>query len=142
MIRVERIDRLPLDIRNLREEADREGVNNMRLLVEQWTSGALRFSKPGEALFAAYEGDALVGVGGVTCETDLDAMRMRRLYVRRDWRKRGAGRSLAQAMIAKGFESADLLTCNARATAAAAPFWETLGFVPVAAAGHTHELRR
>jgi GNAT superfamily N-acetyltransferase len=142
MIRVEQIDRLPLDVRVLRDEADCEGVNNMGLLVDQWASGEQRFSKLGEALFAAFDGDRLVGVGGVTREGALPAMRMRRLYVLGMARRRRVGRGLAGAMIARGFESADLLTCNARATPQAAPFWETMGFEPVATRNHTHERRR
>jgi GNAT superfamily N-acetyltransferase len=142
MIRVARITQLPPDIRRLREEADRDGVRNMGLLIDEWESGAERFDAAGEALFGAFDGDTLIGVGGVTIERDADAMRMRRLYVLRNWRKRGAGRALAQMMIAKGLESADFLTCNARATPAAAKFWEAMGFTPVVAPGWTHIFTR
>ena len=142
MICVVRIDQLPPDIRRLRDEADRDGVRNMGLLIDEWESGAEHFDAPGEALFGAFDGNALIGVGGVTIESDADAMRMRRLYVLHDWRKRGAGRALAQVMIANGLESADFLTCNARATPAAAKFWEAMGFAPVDAPGWTHVFMR
>lgn len=141
MIRIARITELPPGIRTLREEADRNGIRNMGLLIDEWASGAERFDGVGEALFAAYDGDTLVGMGGVTRETDIPAMRMRRLYILKAYRKRGAGRALAQALIAKGFESADLLTCNARATPEAAIFWEATGFERVERAGWTHERR-
>jgi GNAT superfamily N-acetyltransferase len=142
MIRVARITQLPPDIRRLREEADRDGVRNMGLLINEWESGAERFDAPGEALFGAFDGDTLIGIGGVTIEQGADAMRMRRLYVLGNWRKRGAGRTLAQMMIAKGLESADFLTCNARATPTAAKFWEATGFTPVVAPGWTHIFTR
>jgi GNAT superfamily N-acetyltransferase len=142
MIRVTRITQLQAGIQRLRDEADRDGVRNMGLLVDQWESGAERFDAPGEALFGAFDGDALIGVGGVTIEHGADAMRMRRLYVLHDWRKRGAGRALAQLMMATGLESADFLTCNARATPAAAKFWEAMGFAPVTAPGWTHIFTR
>jgi GNAT superfamily N-acetyltransferase len=140
MIRVERSVLLPPGIQGLRNAADAEGVRNMALLVDGWPTQ--RFDGPGEALFAAYDGETLTGVGGVTRETDAPAMRMRRLYVLPIARRQGAGRLLADAMIAKGFESADLLTCNARATPLAAPFWEKMGFMRVDAPGWTHELTR
>src|ERR1700685_2460996 len=139
MIRVVRIAELPHDTRRLRDEADRDGVRNMALLVERWRNGAERFDGPGEALFGAFDGNALVGVGGVTRETAVPAMRMRRLYMLKAHRKLGAGRLLAEAMIAKGFEGVERLTCNTRATAQAAPFWEAMGFSRVDAPTWTHE---
>ncbi|HEY1630706.1 MAG TPA: GNAT family N-acetyltransferase [Rhizomicrobium sp.] len=141
MIRVERVVQLPLDIQTLREEADRDGIRNMGLLVEEWASGFERFDKPGEALFAAFDGGTLIGIGGVTIERDAPAMRMRRLYVLCDRRKQGAGRALAAAMMAQGFQSADLLTSNARPPGAA-EFWDAMGFKRIAAPRWTHELRR
>ncbi len=114
----------------------------MALLIDEWESGDERFDGPGDALFGAFDGDALVGIGGVTIEHDADAMRMRRFYVLRDWRKRGVGRALAQLMMARGLEHADFLTCNARATPAAEKFWEAMGFAPVNAPGWTHTFTR
>lgn len=140
MIRVGRIVLLPPGIQGLRDAADAEGVRNMARLIDNWA--AERFDGPGEALFAAYDGETLVGVGGVTRETGADAMRLRRLYVLPAARRHGAGRLLAEAMIAKGFESTGLLTRNARATPLAAPFWEAMGFVRIDAAGWTHALTR
>lgn len=141
MIRVERMARLPLDVQTLREEADRDGIRNMGLLIAEWASGFECFDQPGEALFAAFEGDRLIGIGGVTVERDAPAVRMRRIYVLRGWRKQGAGRALAAVMMAQGFENADLLTSNARPPGAA-EFWDAMGFARVTAPGWTHELRR
>jgi hypothetical protein len=45
-------------------------------------------------------------------------------------------------VIASGFEHVDTLTCNARASAAAPPFWEAMGFTPVDIAGITHRFLR
>jgi len=142
MLRVARTTALPSGIENLRAEAERDGVRNMTLLAEEWLCGAQRFNALGEALFAACEDDVLLGVGGVTIQCGARAMRMRRLYVLADRRRCGVGRMLAGAMIEKGFESADLLTCNARATPAAAKFWEAMGFIPVDATGWTHQCAR
>ena len=141
MIRVARIERLPDDIEILRAEAERDGVRNVGRLVDDWASGQDRYDRPGEALFAAFDTAATVGLGGVAIEPGQRAMRMRRMFVRPAWRKRGVGRLLADAMIARGLESADLLTCNA-APPGAAEFWEAMGFHRVTADGHTHERER
>lgn len=115
----------------LQSLAEAEGVRNMALLARQWAGSGNPFDDPG-ALFAAFVEGELAGVGGVTPQAELarPAMRMRRLYVAPAFRRHGVGRMLATAMIQQGLQSASLLTCNARATAAAPPFWEAMGFEP------------
>jgi len=136
------VEDLPGEFAVIRAEAAAEGVRNMAALAEQWASGDQRFDEPG-ALFAAFAGGALAGVGGVTVETGLGepAMRMRRLYVRPAFRGAGVGRLLAAAMMQQGLQQAPLLTANARATEAAGPFWEAMGFTPVDWPGVTHLFR-
>jgi len=141
MIDIRRLSALPPDIEVLRSEAAADGIRNMGILVADWLSGKDRYDMPGEALFGAFEGGGLIGVGCVKIEPGITAMRMRRLYVLRDARRHGIGRLLAQVMIARGFESADLLTCNA-VPPGAAEFWDAMGFARVTADGWTHERRR
>lgn len=136
-------DTLPAGFTALRAEADSEGVRNQGMLQRDFESGAERFKEPGEMLLACFENQTLVGIGGLTIEPDqsVRALRLRRIYVRKAWRKRGIGRSLAAALIEHGFGFADLLTVNAGVPGAAG-FWESLGFKPVAHASRTHELGR
>jgi GNAT superfamily N-acetyltransferase len=136
------INELPEGFGALLADAQAEGVRNMTLLAEQWASGDQRFDAGGAALFAAFVGGELAGVGGASPEAAEAAMRMRRLYVRPRFRRSGVGRALAGAMMQQGLESARVLTVNARASEAARPFWEAMGFVPVEAAGYTHQLAR
>jgi len=138
LIRV--IDELPAGFDALLAEARAGGVRNMDLLVEQWASGEQRFESGG--LFAAFVGGELAGVGGVSADPAMAAMRMRRLYVRPRFRRGGVGRALAAAMMQQGFEGAEVLTVNARASEAAPSFWEALGFQPVSEPGYTHRLTR
>ena len=116
----------------------------MELLAEGWLSGGRRFDRDGAALFGAFIDGRLVGVGGVTAESGYSepAMRMRRFYVLPSARRSGAGRQLAQAAMAHGFTHAAVLTCNARATPLAGPFWEAMGFEPVSLPDITHILRQ
>ncbi len=136
------VENLPGEFAVMRAEAAAEGVRNMDLLAAQWVAGEQRFDEPG-ALFAAFAAGALAGVGGVTAETDLaePAMRMRRLYVRPAFRGGGIGRRLAAAMMQQGFQAAPLLTVNARATEAAGPFWQAMGFDAIDWPGVSHALR-
>ena len=116
----------------------------LRQLSESgWETGEQRFDRDGAALFAAFVGNHLAGIGGVKREADADesAMRMHRFYVHPMYRRQGVGRVLADAAMAQGIASAALLTCNARASAAAAVFWEALGFERRDAAGYTHIFR-
>lgn len=124
-------DDLPDGFAVLRAEARSEGVRHMDLLAEQWPQSDL-------TLFAAYTDGELAGVGGVSPEASEPAMRMRRLYVRPAYRRCGVGRALAGAMMQEGLQSARVLTCNARASEAAGPFWEEMGFEAVEAEGYTH----
>lgn len=123
------------------DEAAAEGVRNMALLRTEVGAPDDPFVEPG-ALFAAFLAGELAGVGGVTVEAGLDesAMRMRRLYVRPAFRRAGVARALAGAMMQQGFQAAPLLTLNAAASAAAAPFWEAMGFERVERDGITHAL--
>ena len=135
---------LPSDFDALIRAAEAEEVRNMRLRSAGWASGEQRFDGDGAALFGAFDNGQLVGIGGVTPEDRLaePAMRMRRFYVLPTARRCGAGRQLARAAMERGFAAASVLTCNARATPLAAPFWEAMGFSPVSLPAVTHICRK
>ena len=143
MVQIVRVvEALPEGFEALRAAARGEGIRNMDMLAEQWADGRQRFEEPG-ALFAAFVDGELAGVGGVTPQAGLaePAMRMRRLYVAPAFRRAGVGQVLAGAMIQQGLQAARLLTANARASTAAPPFWEAMGFSGVTGADFTHQLR-
>ncbi len=145
MVQIVRIfEGLPEAVEALTDEARAEGFHHIGAMALDWASGAMRYDREGEALFAAFVDGELAAVGGVTLE-EMDpalshARRMRRLYVRPAHRRRGVGRTLAGAMIQQGFACASVLTVNA-GTPDAPAFWEALGFESDARAGHTHVLR-
>jgi GNAT superfamily N-acetyltransferase len=137
MIRLERVTAaLPRDFVTLREDARSEGHAMLDTLATEWHSSGNRFDRPGEALIAAYAGDALVGIAGVTQEPAIaGAFRMRRFYVRPTFRRSGIARALALALLAD-IEAGRTLTCNA--AAGSERFWEAFGFVPDRRDGFTH----
>ena len=92
------IDELPADFHTIRGEARAEGYRFLDRLANDWASGAMRFDRPGEALLAAYSESVLAAIGGITIEPVIpNALRMRRFYVRTDFRRTGIGRALAHS---------------------------------------------
>jgi GNAT superfamily N-acetyltransferase len=136
MIRLERVaGALPAGLDALREEACGQGYRMLDTLTTEWESGVQRFVHPGEALFAAYARDQLVGIGGITLEAGIPgAMRMRRFYVALAHRRAGVGRALATALL----DTVQGRTITANAAAGSEPFWESFGFVADRRDGHTH----
>jgi GNAT superfamily N-acetyltransferase len=137
------LDELPDGFDDLVAEASGEGVRNMALLAEGWRSGA-RFQGDGEVLLAAFLVGELAGIGGLSVEPAASepARRLRRFYIRPTMRRRGVATALASALVHEGFDSVALLTVNAKASDAAAPFWESQGFVADDRGPWAHALRR
>ena len=126
---------LPACFETLRAEARAGGYKMLDTLAAEWSSGAMHFDRPGEMLLAAYIGDALAGIGGLTQEPAVPhALRMRRFYVGLAYRRLGVGRALAAAL-SRAAEGRTV-TCNAAGGSEA--FWEALGFVPDRRDGRTH----
>lgn len=136
MIRLERAaGALPAGLDTLREEARRQGHRMLDTLATEWASGAQRFVQPGEMLLAAYVVGEPAGIGGLTLEPTVpNAMRMRRFYVARAYRRAGIGRALATALL----ENARDRDVTVNAAGGSEAFWESLGFVPDHRDGHTH----
>jgi GNAT superfamily N-acetyltransferase len=135
------VDKLPADFETMRAEARAEGYAFLDRLANDWASGAMLFDRPGEALLAAYSEGVLVAIGGITVDPIVaEALRMRRFYVRRAFRRTGIGRAIAQALLERALRSVRVVTLNAAVDSV--PFWEALGFVPEARHGHTHIWRQ
>jgi GNAT superfamily N-acetyltransferase len=141
-VRLERvIGELPSGFDSLRAEARAEGYRHLDRLAADWASGALRFDRPDEALLAGHVDNELAAVGGLTIDPAVPgALRMRRFYVRRQFRRCGIGRRLATALLERAAAAGRPVTVNAGA--GSAPFWTALGFTPDPRDGHTHVLER
>ncbi len=118
-----------------------EGVRNVSHLLSAWASGEERYDRSGEQLLVAIDKatQTVVGIGGLSLCPDVEsALRVRRFYVAPNYRRRGVARALAQQLIDHGLQHTATLSCNARASAAAKPFWESMGFQQTTIAGITH----
>jgi len=137
-------DFLPSDIDSLIAESETEGWRFVRQLASDFGSGANRFDRPGEALFAARDhNDAIVGICGLNADpyaAEQSVGRVRRLYVMAGYRRRGIGQLLVEAVVAAArgtFRSLRVRTNNPQA----ARLYERMGFQAVSdAANCTHRL--
>ena len=130
-LRVVRLPGLPEGFEELAADALADGHRVLEVLRADWDSGALRFEQPGEALFAAFSGAALLGVCGLTTDPYLKgdgAGRVRRIYVRRAARQHGVGRALLGAVAAQALEFG-WERLRVRAPPAAFAFYEACGFL-------------
>ncbi len=140
---IERVTELaPGGLDALLAESEQAGSLIVRRLVHEWASGANRFDRPGESLFAARIEGRLVGVCGLNIDPyspELRLGRVRHLYVLSAYRRRGIGRQLVAEVIAAArgrFDHLRLSTGNP----VAARFYEGLGFRVAEAAHCTHVL--
>ena len=109
-------------------------------LAAEWEARETRFDRPGEALFSAHFDDRLVGIGGMTLDPAVPgALRMRRFYVAKEFRRRGVARQLALSLLDRKEAGGCPIVVNAGAGSEA--FWESLGFTPDRRQGHTHLMR-
>jgi ribosomal protein S18 acetylase RimI-like enzyme len=130
-VTIERLIELPVQrLAELIAESEAFQMRLVRRLVDEWTSGANRFDRPGEALFAAEIEGRVIGVCGlnVDCYTTKPRTgRLRHLYVLMNHRRQGIGRRLVAEVVASArgnFDRLRLRTDNPRAAA----FYTHLGF--------------
>ena len=132
---------LPTGLDQLRRESDDERIRIVSTVIDRWIDGTQRYDQPGESLLVGRVGERIVAVGGLArCPNVTGALRVRRFYVSPADRRQGIAHDLARQLIDDGAEHTAVFTCNARASDAAAPFWESVGFLPVDADGITHRL--
>jgi GNAT superfamily N-acetyltransferase len=140
-VTIERLSDLPLAaLAPLLAESEQAGHRFVRRLADEWATGINRFDKPGEAFFAAWSGERLVGVCGLNVDpytTDPQVGRVRHLYVLVEFRLLGVGRQLVAAVVtsAQGrFAALRLRTDSPKAAA----FYERMRFRRVGAADCSH----
>ncbi len=128
---------LPAGLSVLRNEARAEGYKMLDRLASGWEAREICFTQAGEALFAAFFEHRLVGIGGITWDSTIPgALRMRRFYVAKDFRRRGVARQLALSLLDRKEVAGHPIVVNAGT--GSGPFWELLGFTADRQQGHTH----
>jgi GNAT superfamily N-acetyltransferase len=120
----------PDQLADLVAESEQAGLRFVRRLECDWHSGANRFDRPGEALFAAMLAQRTLGVCGLNVDPYSPwprVGRVRHLYVSAAHRNQGLGSSLVREVIAAARDSFDRLRLRTN-DPLAAQFYERRGF--------------
>lgn len=127
---IREIDLDKTDITDLVNESLSEGHLHISRLLEDYKSGRNRFSEEGEALFAAFLKDQIIGIGGLNKDpylNDNSIGRVRRLYVLKSFRQHGIGRKLMDAVIQEAKRHYTVIVLNTD-NPVADKFYRSLGF--------------
>jgi GNAT superfamily N-acetyltransferase len=142
MIAIRKIELPIAGIERLQQEACDEGYDFIETLVDEWARATNRFDGPGEILCGYVDQGLLVAVGGLTRDPFAgrpDMGRIRRVYVRSAWRKRGIGRALVAALVDHARAHFSCVRLRAE-NALAARLYESMGFVPIESPDASHML--
>jgi GNAT superfamily N-acetyltransferase len=130
---IEPLQDLPVDAMGaFVTENERAGFRFVRRLIDEWVSGANRFDRPGEALFAARVDGRLLGVCGLNVDpysVEARVGRVRHLYVLSAFRRLGVGRQLVAGVVAAAQGRFDVLRLST-GNESAVRLYEALGFRP------------
>jgi GNAT superfamily N-acetyltransferase len=132
-----RIASLPNGFEGLRADAEADGYRHMRRLAAEFEASREMF----HAVQAAFIAGGLAGIGGITDEpqpTSGPAWRLRRLYVHREFRRRGVARAIVAALLADAANKVLIVTAHA-GDDSAARFWEAIGFQQATCKAWTHQ---
>jgi len=117
-------------IEGLVDESKKEGFEFVQRTIDDWNSGSNCFSQTGEGLWGLVSGTELIGIGGLNIDPyveDVGTGRVRHLYIRQAYRRKGCAHLLLNTIIERAqlhFHMLRLFTANP----VAAAFYEQLGF--------------
>ncbi|RXH54908.1 GNAT family N-acetyltransferase [Granulicella sibirica] len=138
------VRRIVPPVRGLEEliaEAGAEGFDFLDELIADWESGKYRFDGPHEGLFGVYVVDELVAIGALSVDPFVgraDTGRLRRIFVRKAWRRQGIGEGLVKALMVEAAKGYAIVRLRAE-TPYAAGLYERMGFVPIVDENASHE---
>lgn len=138
-IMLERVaGKLPLGFAELEADANADGHRHMTRLAIEFAESTAVF----HAIFACSLNGRVSGIGAITDEPAWNCYsmwRMRRLYVHREFRRRGVARTIATALPQEAAEFVSTVTVHA-GNDDAVRFWEAIGFHPVVDCPWSHEI--
>ncbi|MES5939053.1 MULTISPECIES: GNAT family N-acetyltransferase [unclassified Bacillus cereus group] len=84
------------------QESKDEGFNFLIKLISEYENKINTFNKTGECLFGIFQGEKLIGIGGLNKDpyTENNKIgRLRRLYISKDYRRKGLGNLLLNRLL-------------------------------------------
>lgn len=131
MAEIQRITALTLDtLQAILDASLVEGYDFIQKLWNEYQSGINTFSDAGAVLLGVYEGDQLVGIGGVHPDPYLGEPtigRIRHVYVLPSQRRGGVGAELVRALIEQSSDTFKTFTLRTM-TAHGRAFYVAIGF--------------
>ncbi|PFG03513.1 GNAT family N-acetyltransferase [Bacillus sp. es.034] len=117
------------EVNTLVQESKEEGFRFVERLLNDYQDGTNCFNKQGEALYGIYsEEDELLAVGGLNVDpTSAETGRVRRFYVKKEYRNEGIGTLLLKQIILDAKRSFRVLVLNTD-TEKADHFYTSFGF--------------
>ena len=128
-------------IRDLSRVAEAEGFRFVTRFADECANGGVQLDSPGEYFCGVFEEGDLVALGGVTPDPYVDDAgvgRVRHVFVRPEFRARGVGRMLVDTLEARAQNRYTRLRLRTDRAAAAA-FYERLGYRAISNDSATHE---
>ncbi|MFJ7972660.1 GNAT family N-acetyltransferase [Psychrobacillus sp. NPDC096389] len=117
-----------VDVSKLIQESEKEGYRFVSRLATEYEDGTNRFSEQGEALFGAWDGEELVAIGGINRNSkSKDAARLQRAYTLPNYRRKGIGSELFNAIFVHAREQFNEITTKTESAKADA-FYRANGF--------------
>lgn len=117
-----------VDVSKLIQESEKEGYRFVSRLATEYEDGTNRFSEQGEALFGAWDGEELVAIGGINRNSkSKDAARLQRAYTMPNYRRKGIGSELFNAIFVHAREQFNEITTKTESAKADA-FYRANGF--------------
>ncbi|MGH0665383.1 GNAT family N-acetyltransferase [Bacillus paranthracis] len=131
-IHIKQIENLmKYEFKYLVQESKEEGFNFQKKLINEYENKLNTFNKTGECLYGIFQGEKLIGIGGLNEDpyTENNKIgRLRRFYISKDYRRIGLGKSLLNKLLShaeKNFKVVVLHTDTKQGDA----FYSANGFV-------------
>lgn len=134
-IEIKEVKELPKSISELAKHSEKEGFSFVHRLIEEFEDGTNRFDKAGEFFLVAYDGERLIGCGGLNQQRSEDENeskigRVRRFYVLPKYRHHSVGKQLLQHLEKKAINTFSAL-CLQTDTKSASNFYAKMNYVYV-----------
>jgi GNAT superfamily N-acetyltransferase len=139
---IRHIDLAKQDISSLQKTASEEGFCFVDRLVSEWRDGTNRFTATGELFLGAFNGEKLIGFGGINIDhyaVRPNIGRIRHLYVAPEYRRLGVGEAILGQLMALTCGLFDRIRLRTDTTEAAR-FYERQGFQSVNSTEASHTI--
>ncbi|WP_142333991.1 GNAT family N-acetyltransferase [Bacillus wiedmannii] len=113
------------------EESKEEGFNFLIRLISEYENKINIFNKTGECLYGIFQGEKLIGIGGLNEDPYTEnnkISRLRRFYIAKEYRRKGLGRLLLVRIISDAKKYFNIVVLNTD-TVQGDKFYISIGFV-------------